>query len=1207
MGTCGCGCLFAKNAKDGQPHPVVLFFEVNYSYCTEKLQYDADFRGPIRGRARRPKDILCLALFLIFICLYLAVGVYGECCLSSNLEHVGTKSLEHVGTKSLEHVGTKSLEHVGTKSLEHVGTKSLEHGGTKSLEHVGTKSLEHGGTKSLEHVGTKSLEHVGTKSLEHVGTKSLEHGGTKSLEHVGTKSLEHRFWIHVHSHPKESQQFSRHYGLLNPFAAWANGNPNRLLYPVDTKGRLCGVDDGVKAGVPHELISLYPKSLAVVAPASAADHNRVTCVPKPGRWSRLGYPGSLGKSAGQTGTRVTLVTNCVTCVPNQDAGPGLASRLCRDKPAGLRPALLNKPNLLFFDLMQCAKVIKLTDLISGNVDTSKLFTCPTPQVCVESCPTANELGLRENPVCVDGVDTAPFQNLTFLDIPQAYLGRGRGGGGDWGGPSAGAAARAGLGGIRRRGFGGGSGWAVGGRRPGGGRAWGAVGGSRSGGGRLGVGLARARAGLGWRRAWVGRRPARGSVAGRLGVARPLVAAGWGGGGLGVGPAGARGAVAGGLGVGRRPVAGLAVAVFRGAVAGGWLGVAPSPGRRALCGRLGVGRRPGRWRRACWVGSPGPRLGGVAPWGVPRPGPGSVRRLGVGRRPGQRCGAELGVGHYHGSTISPNDTKTEGLLVCIRITLLTKSGSGTLKVANRCIPTFVDLQDLINNTLNFNATGTPKNVSNYLTQVNLASILNGSVCLAGVVVWVGIISALLLIVFISGFCYYQFYCFENVQLTLPSAASGISLLSNVFNETVSVSQQICVTTSPLRQFIASTAPWFKYQKETWLALGIIGTVFLLVMVLILIFLGSKIRISVAIIKEASSFLLTSSTASFSVITNTSIASEFLNVTGLGVISNGMQCDPNSKTSAFSVAQTIFLPSNLSGNASVSCYFNSFVTSNFLLGLHVFHLFGLFWIGNFIVALGECTLAGAFASYYWAFKKPKDVPTFALIESFGRTVLFHSGSLAFGSLIIAIVQIARVILAYIQKKLKGKSGKVIKVLLCLLQCCFWLLEKVLRYVNRQAYIEIAIYGYDFCTGACKAIGLLLRNVITTAVKDRVVGLLLFMGKIFITAAVGVLAYLGFGPYVDGGSKLWGGKELNYFLIPVIALMVITYLIASSFMSVYHMAVDTIFICAMEDLERNNGFDKPYFMTKDLQNILGVKNKVQDRPDGTVEMQQTDGRDL
>ena len=44
------------------------------------------------------------------------------------------------------------------------------------------------------------------------------------------------------------------------------------------------------------------------------------------------------------------------------------------------------------------------------------------------------------------------------------------------------------------------------------------------------------------------------------------------------------------------------------------------------------------------------------------------------------------------------------------------------------------------------------------------------------------------------------------------------------------------------------------------------------------------------------------------------------------------------------------------------------------------------------------------------------------------------------------------------------------------------------------------------------------------------------------------------------------------------------------------------AVEDLERNNGFDKPYFMNKELQNILGVKNKAQDHPDhGTVEMQE------
>jgi choline transporter-like protein 2/4/5 len=44
--------------------------------------------------------------------------------------------------------------------------------------------------------------------------------------------------------------------------------------------------------------------------------------------------------------------------------------------------------------------------------------------------------------------------------------------------------------------------------------------------------------------------------------------------------------------------------------------------------------------------------------------------------------------------------------------------------------------------------------------------------------------------------------------------------------------------------------------------------------------------------------------------------------------------------------------------------------------------LFWVMNFIIALGQMTLAGAFASYYWAFKKPDDIPTFPVTASFLR---------------------------------------------------------------------------------------------------------------------------------------------------------------------------------------------------------------------------------
>lgn len=37
------------------------------------------------------------------------------------------------------------------------------------------------------------------------------------------------------------------------------------------------------------------------------------------------------------------------------------------------------------------------------------------------------------------------------------------------------------------------------------------------------------------------------------------------------------------------------------------------------------------------------------------------------------------------------------------------------------------------------------------------------------------------------------------------------------------------------------------------------------------------------------------------------------------------------------------------------------------MQIYHLFGWFWLLNFIMALGMCVLAGSFASYYWAWDK------------------------------------------------------------------------------------------------------------------------------------------------------------------------------------------------------------------------------------------------
>lgn len=61
---------------------------------------------------------------------------------------------------------------------------------------------------------------------------------------------------------------------------------------------------------------------------------------------------------------------------------------------------------------------------------------------------------------------------------------------------------------------------------------------------------------------------------------------------------------------------------------------------------------------------------------------------------------------------------------------------------------------------------------------------------------------------------------------------------------------------------------------------------------------------------------------------------------------------------------------------------------LFWFQLYNLFLWFWMMFFVIALGQMTLAGAFASYYWAWNKPKDIPMFAVTESFWRSLRFVS---------------------------------------------------------------------------------------------------------------------------------------------------------------------------------------------------------------------------
>ncbi|XP_029931336.1 choline transporter-like protein 5-A [Myripristis murdjan] len=389
------------------------------------------------------------------------------------------------------------------------------------------------------------------------------------------------------------------------------------------------------------------------------------------------------------------------------------------------------------------------------------------------------------------------------------------------------------------------------------------------------------------------------------------------------------------------------------------------------------------------------------------------------------------------------------------------------------------------------------------------------------------------------------------------------------------------------------------RQTWIiflvSLGL-TEVSILVM---LIFLRRRVQVAIALLREASramsyimstlfypvvTFFLLAVCISYWAVTAVFLASS--NEAVYKVMSPEANCPYANKTcnpETFNRTNISKTASCLGSQCTFAFYGGETPYHRYLFILQLFNLLVFLWLVNFSLALEQCTLAGAFASYYWAKRKPQDIPPCPLFSSFSRAIRYHTGSLAFGALILSVVQLVRIILEYLDQKLRGSNNMVSRFILCCLKCCFWCLERFIRYMNRNAYIMVAIYGKNFCTSAQEAFFLLMRNVVRVAVLDRVTDFLLFLGKVLIAGGVGIVAFFFFTRKIPVIQE--EVPTLNNYWVPLLTVVAGSYLIAHGFFSVYAMCVDTLFLCFCDDLERNDGgSEKPFLMSPELHRILG-----------------------
>jgi hypothetical protein len=247
---------------------------------------------------------------------------------------------------------------------------------------------------------------------------------------------------------------------------------------------------------------------------------------------------------------------------------------------------------------------------------------------------------------------------------------------------------------------------------------------------------------------------------------------------------------------------------------------------------------------------------------------------------------------------------------------------------------------------------------------------------------------------------------------------------------------------------------------------------------------------------------------------------------------------------------------------------------VIGLLVFITFAGYWITEVIKNVIHVSISGVYGSWYFCSQKPGGVPKGATTGAFKRAMTYSFGSISFGSLLVAIIQLLRQACSIAKQNEMAQGNIFGTIMFCILGCFIGLLEWAIQFFNEYSFSYIALYGKAYVPAAKVPISLppFLTHLTLTPpkatwhmMKDRGVDALvneclinpvLTMGSVFVAYVCSFLAYLyleftkpdyndgnAFTAVVMAFAFLIGLQICNIFLVPIKS-GVATFFIAMAF---------------------------------------------------------------
>ena len=259
------------------------------------------------------------------------------------------------------------------------------------------------------------------------------------------------------------------------------------------------------------------------------------------------------------------------------------------------------------------------------------------------------------------------------------------------------------------------------------------------------------------------------------------------------------------------------------------------------------------------------------------------------------------------------------------------------------------------------------------------------------------------------------------------------------------------------------------------------------------------------------------------------------------------------------------------------------------------FGIVWIICFLLSCNEFVIICSATTWYFSRKDIPDddgIPGDSDVsKGLWWTFRYHMGSLAFGSIILAIVWIIKVIFEYLGNKMAGSQGNngCTRCLLGCIFCCLDCFDRFIRYLTMNAYIYMAISSENFCESALNSFILLLKNAAEFSFVSALGMAFMFLCKFCIAILTTLIAFFLLPVMLEEGTTV------NFFW-PVFLIFCFSFVIAHVFVSVFDIGANTILQCYLIDVDiaKQHNLD-PKHIPPTLTAFLHIHNEGKPKKTG------------